>query len=76
MSRTAEVPLARATIQLEKRMTSIESSPTETGNTRARAADGEEQGFDEVVVTCPLGWGSYCNFQVGMTDAATKAWKP
>jgi hypothetical protein len=56
MGRIAELPLAQAAIQFRKKMASVESKFAETGKAHVRTTDGEEHVFDEVVVTCPLGW--------------------
>lgn len=53
MKQITALPLEKATIQLNKKMEFIKSN----GNgVIVKSNDGQEQEFDEVVVTTPLGW--------------------
>jgi Flavin containing amine oxidoreductase len=58
LARIAEVPLKRATIQFNTRAISFKSLLDSHGSSKVEVGirDGEDQSFDEVVVTTPLGW--------------------
>ena len=57
IAKIAEPAKAEATIRLGKKMLSIrQSTDASIPGVIVRTTDGEEQRFDEVVVTTPLGW--------------------
>lgn len=56
MALIAAVPLARAHVQFNTSMTSIEAPTDEKSSVRLTTSDGRKQYFDGVVVTAPLGW--------------------
>lgn len=58
LTKIAEIPLKRATIQFHTRATSFKSLLDSHGSSKVEVGiqDREAQIFDEVVVTTPLGW--------------------
>jgi hypothetical protein len=56
MARVSAAPLAQAHIQLDTVMTSVEARTNGALPVCVTMSDGNEQYFDDVVVTTPLGW--------------------
>lgn len=56
MAHIAAVPLARAHVQFNTTMTSIEALTDGKSSIKVTTSDGKKQYFDGVVVTAPLGW--------------------
>lgn len=56
MARVSAAPLAQAHIQLDTVMTSVEARTNGALPVCVTTSDGNEQYFDDVVVTTPLGW--------------------
>lgn len=56
MALISAIPLARAHIQFNTTMTSIEASTGGEHSVGVTTSDGKKQYFDGVVVTAPLGW--------------------
>ncbi|MCJ1475071.1 hypothetical protein MMC13_003731 [Lambiella insularis] len=56
VAKIAEVPLAQATVQFGKRVVCIQRRGRNSDGVVVQLLDGQEQEFDEVVVTTPLGW--------------------
>ena len=50
------LPLAQARVQFDTVMVSVENRPGGPRPVCLRTSDGEEQFFDDIVVTTPLGW--------------------
>ena len=56
MDRVSALPLARARIQFNTVMESVEAQMDGPGTVCVTTSGGQQEYFDEVVVTTPLGW--------------------
>lgn len=56
LARISSIPLAKAHIQFNTVMISVESQRDENRLICLTTSDGNKQYFDDVVVTTPLGW--------------------
>ncbi|MCJ1392979.1 hypothetical protein MMC18_005851 [Xylographa bjoerkii] len=56
IARIAKVPLAQGIIQYRKKVNCVQYRDHGSQTVVVKTSDGQEQEFDEVVVTTPLGW--------------------